>query len=257
MQLKGKNIVITGASSGIGLAIVEELLKTDCRIIAVARSIDKINFNDDRVTKYACDISKQENIDDLFEFIQKEFENIDLFISNAGFAYFGQIEEPNWQDIDSIYRTNVFSVIYMAEKMKQIFGDKPFQFAITASAMSFLSYPGYTLYSSTKAALRGFAAAYRSELSKGQRIQMIYPIGTRTSFFETAGNNTPLPWPTQSTKTVAKAAVRGMKRRSNSIFPSKLFLLLNILNGYFPVIFKLIIAVENIKFKRWLRSMAT
>ncbi len=255
MNLKRKNVVVTGASSGIGLEIVRLLLKEDCRVIAVARSIEKINFNNENVIKYACDISHPENIDKLFDFVGKTFDKLDLFMCNAGFAYFGEIKKPDWAEIEKIFRTNVFSSIYVAEKMKAKSGDAPFRIAITASAMSFLSYPGYALYSSTKAALHGFITGYRSELTKGQKLHMIYPIGTRTKFFDTAGSNTPVPWPTQTPEQVAAAAIKGIIKDKDSIFPSKLFLGLHILNGYLPIVYKLIITVENLKFRRWLKSV--
>jgi len=254
MDLNQKVVVVTGASSGIGLSLVQDLLKKNCKIIAVARSIGKVHFDNENVIKYACDISKPENIDDLFAFVLDRCKRIDVFICNAGFAYYGMIKKPDWGEIDRIYRTNVFSSIYIAEKMKKLHGESPFRVAITASAMSFLSYPGYTLYSSTKAALHGFATGYRSELAKGQKLQMIYPIGTRTKFFEEAGSNTPLPWPTQSAEKVARAIVKGLIRDKNSIFPSILFKSLNIMNGYLPFTFKLIIAFEKFKFRKWLRK---
>lgn len=254
MDLKRKNVVVTGASSGIGLEYVRLLLKEDCRIIAVARSIDKVDFDSENVIKYSCDISKSENIDKLFDFVTGTFSKVDLILCNAGFAYYGEIKKPDWGEIEKIYQTNVFSTIYLAEKMKEKYGEKPFRIGITASAMSFLSYPGYALYSSTKAALHGFITGYRSELTKEQKLHMIYPIGTRTNFFETAGSRTPVPWPTQSPEQVAQAALKGIMKEKHSIFPSKIFLGLHILNGYLPLVYKFIIAVENFKFKRWLRS---
>lgn len=254
MDLKNKNIVLTGASSGIGLDLLKILASYPCRTIAVARTIDKIDAEYDNVIKYPCDISLQANIDQLFDFATEKLGSIDIYIANAGFAYYGQIEGPNWNEIDTIYRTNVFSAIYATEKMKAMKGDKPFCVAITASAMSFLSYPGYSLYASTKAALHGFATGYRSELAKGQRLQMIYPIGTRTKFFEQAGPETPIPWPTQAAAKVASAILKGLIKEKNSIFPSKLFQSLNILNGFLPLIFKTIILFENFKFNRWLKG---
>jgi short-subunit dehydrogenase len=254
MDLTNKNIILTGASSGIGLDLLKKLAPFPCKIIAVARTIDKIDAEFDRVVKYPCDISRKENIDKLFEFAIEKLGNIDIYIANAGFAYYGRIEGPDWDEIDKIYRTNVFSAIYAAEKMKALKGDKPFSVAITASAMSFLSYPGYSLYASTKAALHGFATGYRSELGKGQRLQMIYPIGTRTNFFNQAGPKTPIPWPTQTSDKVASAILKGLMNEKNSIFPSKLFQSMNILNGYLPFIFRGIFLFENFKFHRWLKA---
>ena len=56
MELNNKNIILTGASSGIGLALLKELSKFECRIIAVARTIDRVKIENSRVIKYPCDI---------------------------------------------------------------------------------------------------------------------------------------------------------------------------------------------------------
>jgi short-subunit dehydrogenase len=254
MDLNHKNIILTGASSGIGLALLNELKKHQCRIIAVSRSIDQINIIDNNIIKYPCDISVPENIDKLLLFAKEKLGSIDIFIANAGFTYYGLTGKPDWQKIESIYRTNVFSSIYSAEKMKELCGDRAFRVVITASAMSFLSYPGYTIYSSTKAALHGFAAGYRIELGKNQKITLAYPIATRTNFFREAGENTPIPWPSQTPKKVAMAIIRGIKKNKNSIFPSKIFLSTLLINRYLPFVFSLIIFIEKIKFYRWLRG---
>ena len=254
MELNNKRIILTGASSGIGLEVLKKLATSGCTIVAVARTIDKIGAEYDNVIKYPCDISRPENLDALFAFVVEKMGGVDIYIANAGFAYYGAIVGPDWDEIDKIFRTNVFSSIYAAEKMKQLHGDGPFQMVINASAMSFLSYPGYALYSSTKAALHGFATGYRSELGEGQMLQMIYPIGTRTNFFRQAGSQTPVPWPTQSADKVAEAIVRGLEKEKTAVFPSKLFQCLLVLNGYLPFIFKAIIQFENFKFRRWLKK---
>jgi short-subunit dehydrogenase len=113
--------------------------------------------------------------------------------------------------------------------------------------MSFLSVPGYALYASTKAAIRGFATAYRYELAPGQRLHLVYPIATRTAFFDSAGEGTPVPWPSQSAETVAHAIVKGLENDTDDIFPSKVFQALNTLNGVIPLIHKGIAAWENRK----------
>lgn len=253
MDLTDKKIILTGASSGIGLAVLKKLAATGCTIVAVARTIDRIGVEYNNVIKYPCDISLPENLDALFAFAEEKMGGVDIYIANAGFAYYGAIAGPDWDEIDKIFRTNVFSGIYAAEKMKQIHGDRPFQMVINASAMSFLSYPGYALYSATKAALHGFAAGYRSELGAGQTLQLIYPIGTRTNFFRQAGSQTPVPWPTQSADKVATAIVKGLVKGKTAVFPSKLFQSLLVLNGFLPVVFKAIILFENFKFRRWLK----
>ncbi len=253
MNLVHKHIILTGASSGIGLAILKKLITIDCKIIAVARTIEQIDIEHKNLIKVNFDISKHENVDRLFEFALEKLGHVDVFIANAGFAYYEKIKEPDWNRIEQIYQTNVFSAIYSAVKMKEINDSRVYRMVITASAMSFLAVPGYSLYASTKAALHGFASAYRSELKKGQKLQMVYPISTKTNFFDQAADQTPVSWPSQSSEKVAKAVMKGIKKDKNAIFPSALFYALNILNGYLPFIHRLIVAIENQKFQKWLR----
>ena len=66
MDIDGKNIVLTGASSGIGLELLRRLSEFDCRIIAAARTIDRIDLHRDNVMRYRCDVSVTDHLDGLF-----------------------------------------------------------------------------------------------------------------------------------------------------------------------------------------------
>jgi short-subunit dehydrogenase len=190
-------------------------------------------------------------VDGLFTYALQTLGNIDIFVANAGFAYYEKLEEADWEHILSIFNLNFNSVVYSAQKMKQLMGKKPYHFVTTSSGMAILPLPGYALYSSTKAALKGFAEAYRFELYENQYFQVVYPIATRTSFFMNAGNS-PMPWPSQEASVVAKAVLNGIQKNRNSIYPSKLFYTLSLLNKIVPVIFKLYSYMEFKRFQRWL-----
>ncbi len=252
MRLKGKNVVITGASSGIGLEILKLLIQNGCRVVACARHIDGIQIESPELFLTACDVSKQDDVDALFAFAAEKLGGIDLFIANAGFAYYEKIEEPDWQHIESIIQTNFVSSVYSAEKMKALHGKEPFNFAVTASAMGLLSLPGYALYSGSKAAVRGFADAYRYELEKGQHFQVIYPVATKTKFFKRAGEETPVPWPVQKPETVAERVIRGIEKDKKRIFPSVLFRLTDIAARVFPFLFSIYVSINDKAFKKWL-----
>jgi len=255
MDLSGKNVLVTGASSGIGLALTEELRQRGSHVMAVARSIAGVDLGGADVHKYACDVSVRDNVDRMLEDAVRELGGLDVLICNAGFAYYGPLRAADWNAIDRIYRLNVFSTIYSALKLKELHAQRPYRVVITASAMSFLAVPGYALYASTKAALRSFAAAYRYELEPGQRLQLVYPIATRTAFFGAAGKDTPVPWPSQTAQTVARAIIRGLENDTDDIFPSRLFWALNILNGVMPFIHKGIAAWENRKLRSSINSV--
>ena len=252
MELNGKRVVITGASSGIGLEILKLLLENGCRVVACARHIENIGIENDNLFLTTCDISKKEEIDALFDFAAEKLSEIDLYISNAGFAYYEKISKPDWKHAEEIINTNFISSVYAAEKMKELHGDEPYNFAVTASAMGLLSLPGYALYSGTKAAVRGFADAYRYELEKGQNFQVIYPVATKTKFFGRAGKNTPVPWPTQEAVTVAKRVIKGIRKDKKHIFPSTLFRVTSAVSRVFPFVFKIYVDINNRAFRKWL-----
>jgi len=254
MNLAGKNVLVTGASSGIGLALTKQLQQRGSRVMAVARSIADVNLDAADVHKYACDVSVRQNVDRMFEEAVRELGGLDVLVCNAGFAYYGPLGGADWDAIERIYRLNVFSTLYSALKMKELHAQRPYRVVLTASAQSFLAVPGYALYASTKAALRSFAAAYRYELGPNQRLHLVYPIATRTGFFSAAGNDTPVPWPSQTAETVARAIIRGLENETNDIFPSKLFRALNTLNGVMPFVRKGIAAWENRKLQSIVRQ---
>lgn len=249
MELNKKNIVITGAGSGIGQALLKKLRDSfDCKITAADLVADSIEASE-TVFPFECDVSKPENIDALFDFAISKMGSIDIFIANAGFAYYEKIDKPDWLHIQKIYEVNTFSPIYAAEKMKKMHDEMPYSVVATASAMAFLPLAGYALYSSTKAALNGFATAYRHELNKNQKLQIVYPIATRTAFFSAAGGS-PVPWPSQTAETVSLKVIRGILKDKNSIVPSYIFSILSVLDRFFPFFMKIAAFIEAKKFKK-------
>ncbi len=255
MNLENKKIVITGASSGIGKAILDELKKFNVQIFAGDLEPNKIKTAKGKVFAVKCDVSNPENIDMLIKNAVKKMGAVDIFIANAGFAYFEQITKPDWNHIDKIYKVNFMSPVYTVEKMKELNRGREYMVVITASAMGKLALPGYALYSSTKAALDSFASAYRLEQDDKGIISLVYPIATKTEFFKVAaGNSTPVPFPAQTPETVARAAVKGILKNKKSVYPSKLFLSMMILNRYIPVILPIYVWIEKNKFFKWLKS---
>ena len=253
MEINKKNIVITGAASGIGQAILKNLSDIfDCRITAVDLKTDSI-IESDTVFPFQCDLSKPENIDELFDFAISKMGSIDIFIANAGFAYYEKIENPDWDHIQNIFKINTFSPIYAAEKMQATQGEKPFNIVATASAMAFLPLAGYALYASSKSAMNAFATAYRHELKKNQKLQLVYPIATRTNFFKTAGDS-PVPWPSQTADEVALKVIEGILKDKEAIIPSRIYHALRILDRFIPLVMRMAAFIEAYKFKKWLKQ---
>lgn len=254
MDLNGKRLILTGASSGIGLALLELLLESGVKVAASSRTMEKTAIDHPLLLKINCDVSSRDSLDNLFKYSLEQLGGIDLFIANAGFAYYEKQPAPDWEKSERIFATNVLGHIYCAQKMKAINGDAPYNFVCTASAMSYLSIPGYALYSSTKAAIRGFADAYRFELGKNQHFQVAFPVATDTNFFQAAGSNPPVPWPTQSPESVARSIIKGITSNRQEIFPSRLFRAIMIFDRFLPIIFPLYRLDANRNFQSWLQK---
>lgn len=260
MNLNNKRIIITGAGGGIGAAVMARLAAYDgAQIIGVdldaARvdaAIAAIESPRAKLTSHAADLGQPEGVDGLFDHALTVMGGVDIFIANAGFAYYEQIGAPDWTHIDRIFRVNVYSPIYAAEKMAQLNRDAPYRVVMTASAMARVGLPGYALYGGTKAALHRFAEAYRAEIPDPRSVVLLYPIATRTAFFKSAAaDGAPVAFPTQTPEEVAVALVRGLERDKTAIYPSLLFRLLLLLDRVTPAR-RLTQWVEGRKFRTWL-----
>lgn len=261
MQLDNKRIVLTGGASGIGRALLQllagysvQIIVADVNQIALQSTIDAVPSQNAILTPYIADLSQQQNVDTLFDYAVEKMGGIDLFIANAGYAYYEKIEQPDWDHIVCIYQLNVFSTIYSAEKMKALNTGQSYKVVMTASSIGHLPLPGYAIYSGTKAALHRFAEAYRYELEDPTSLMLVYPIATRTNFFNTAGDEVPVMWPNQTAEVVAKAVIRGIERDRTSVYPSGLFRLFRISERILPFIRNILQGWEYRRFKQWLTA---
>lgn len=166
-MINGKNIVITGANSGIGLETLKLLAQGDNKILAVDLRIDRIEaLALKNVFPMICDVSTKENVDSIFAAATEKLGSIDIFFANAGFPYYETMDYVNWNRVEDIFKVNVFSPIYTYQKYVEYLGGKQGQMAITVSAIGKLAMPGYTLYSASKFAMQGFQQGLRYEMPK-------------------------------------------------------------------------------------------
>lgn len=249
----GKKVVLTGAGSGIGLALLELLLQEGpMEILAVDLQIAKLEKYKNRIEIIQCDIGDQASIDVVIDEAVQRMGGIDLFIANAGYGYYEKIESPSWQHIESIFAVNVFSPIYSLEKMAELCGNANFTFVTTVSVAGKMPLAGYSLYSGTRLALDGFLRAYEYEKQSNMHIMRVYPIATKTQFFRRSGIDVVPPWPSQSPVKVARAMINGIKTNKKAVYPSWSYRLMAIMDRFLFFIFPLYGLLEKRKFKQWL-----
>ena len=230
MKLGGQRVILTGAASGIGRALLELLIQFPLEIIAADRDEARLlevcaGFKNSRakVVPVVADVSSQIGNDALFTWALQEFGGADIFIANAGFAYFETIQQPDWARLEMIYAVNTLAPIYALERMAALNSGKAFKVVWMASAMAHIGLPKYAAYSSSKGALHRFADAYRWQMPDPKALMLVYPIATRTRFFQASSDATPVPTPSQTPEEVARAVLRGIATDKLEVYPSLLF----------------------------------
>ena len=245
-----RNVVLTGANSGIGLEVLKLLHGDGSTVIAADLKDDRISsFDQEKVIPYICDVSCKEDIDALFEFASQRFGKIDLFIANAGYNHFETMDGPGWEKIERIFLTNTISPIYSYQKYSEHLNGRDGIFSITISAMGKMAMPGFTLYSSTKFALNGFQEAVRMEKPDNIQLTCVYPVSTDTAFFDSPAE-IERPWPVQTPEHVAAKIIKGIEKGKKKVFPCKMFRLSMVLFTIFPFTRSIYLKREKKKFLR-------
>lgn len=188
------NIVISGASRGIGKAIAEKFVRENHQVIICSR--DEIKLNELKeihpsIITYVCDVSKKEDVLEFGDFVLTKFSTIDVLINNAGIFIPGKILEEEDGILEQTIQTNLYSAYYLTKKLvpKMIAQKNGFVFNM-CSVASLKAYENGGSYSISKFALLGFSKTLREELkSHNIKVTSIMPGATLTDSW----NGTDLP----------------------------------------------------------------
>ena len=249
MMISGKNIVLTGANSGIGLETLKILASSDNKILAVDLRTDVIETFSENVIPYVCDISSEENINELFGHASSLFGKIDVFIANAGYMRYERFDTPDWDKIEKMFKTNTISVMYTYQKYIEHLNGSDGVLAITVSAIGRMGMPAFALYSATKFAVNGFQESIRLEKPDNLQITCLYPVSTDTSFFY--DKNMEKPYPVQTPDLVAKKFVKGIGKGKKKVNPCKMFVFASGLFKILPFTRRMYWNSEKKKFLRY------
>jgi len=173
-KLDGKVALITGGTSGIGLATAKEFVSEGAYVFITGRrdpelaaAVKEIGRN---VTGVRGDVSNLGDLDRLFAQIKREKGKLDIVFANAGvakYAPFGTITEEHY---DSIFDINVKGLLFTVQKALPLLPDGA-SIILNASIVASKGLPGNSVYSATKAAVRSFARTWTTDL-KDRRIRV-------------------------------------------------------------------------------------
>ena len=188
MRLRDRNVIITGASSGIGRAAAFEFAHRGANIVIAARRADKLEDVAREVRSYGvkcsvivADVTKRDDCERLIA----EAGHVDVLVNNAGFAVFDMIENAKPDDLEAMMQTNYFGTAWCTQAvLPQMLARGEGTIVNVSSIAGIMGYARMGGYCATKFAIIGFSEALRDEvLGRGVRVALVCPGTTDTEFF--------------------------------------------------------------------------
>ncbi|MEE3234114.1 MAG: SDR family oxidoreductase [Candidatus Latescibacterota bacterium] len=176
-------ILITGSSSGIGLACTNKLLSEGHSVIGLSRR--SMTVQHANLDAFSIDLGQIKSLPEKLNTICKKIEPIDVAILSAGQGLFGHLEQFSYDQIRSVIDLNLTSAIYLTRAIiPQMKYQQQGHIIFIGSEAALRGTQQGTVYAASKFALRGFSQALREEVSGcGIRVTLINPGMVRTPFF--------------------------------------------------------------------------
>ncbi|RKL69293.1 short-chain dehydrogenase [Salipaludibacillus neizhouensis] len=173
--MKESIVLVTGANSGFGMGITLELANKGYKVIATMRSTEKqeqlrIEANDrlipkGRIDVQRLDVTNQDEIDTIYNYILNTYGTLDILINNAGYTQGGVIEEIDGLQWEEQFKTNVFGVVSLTKSFIPVMRKNRSGKIINLGSISGrIGLPGLGPYAASKFALEGFSESLRLEL---------------------------------------------------------------------------------------------
>jgi NAD(P)-dependent dehydrogenase (short-subunit alcohol dehydrogenase family) len=247
MNLSGRVAAITGASSGIGLACAKHLARAGVAVTLGARRVSlleqcahDIRAAGGRAAVLEMDVVREHDVRALVALAQREFGRLDVMICNAGFGYYGAIDETPADVMQRMMDVNFMGTFHGASAALPVFRRQGSGHLIFVS--SIVGRRGIPLmggYTATKAAQAGLAESLRAEFAGTPiHVTCVYPVSTPTEFVDAMardyGHRISGIGPKQTVDDVARAMVQCVERPRPEIYPLRKSRGLAILNALAP-----------------------
>jgi NAD(P)-dependent dehydrogenase (short-subunit alcohol dehydrogenase family) len=183
-RLQGKVAVITGGTTGIGLATAKRFVGEGAYVYITGRrqaeldaAIKAIGQN---VTGIQGDVAKLADLDKLYDIVQRKHSQIDVLFANAGGGEFAPLGSITEEHFDKTFATNVKGLLFTVQKALPLLRDGA-SIILTGSTTSISGTPAFSVYSATKAAVRNFARSWALDLKERKiRVNTLSPGPIKT-----------------------------------------------------------------------------
>lgn len=190
MEIKGRNVIITGAASGVGKELTKQMLQKGGNVAAIDINEDNLNklkeeLKNDKLKTYVVDMGSNDSIKKFRSDYIKDYSDVDIIINNAGIIQpFVNVENLDDKTINKVMNVNFFGPVNLIRYfMEDLTKDKTEQYIVNVSSMGgFFPFPGQTIYGASKAALKIFTEGLYAELEKTNvRVMIVLPGAMNTN----------------------------------------------------------------------------
>lgn len=184
-----KTWFITGASRGFGLRVARLALEQGANVVATARRAEAVREalgDHPNLLSVALDVTDEAQARAAVEAAVERFGHIDVLLNNAGFGLLGAVEEASAQDVERLYRTNVFGLLNVTRSVLPVMrAQRSGRILNISSIGGYRGAAGFGVYSSTKFAVEGLSEALHAELTPlGIAVTVVEPGYFRTDFLD-------------------------------------------------------------------------
>jgi hypothetical protein len=192
-KLKGKTVVVTGASSGIGRSTVLDFAEQQVKaIILVSRNKERksqvLSEIADKCESmhFSCDVSDKSEVSNMAKDVLSVYDHVDILVNNAGIGILGKVADQSIEEIEQVTKTNYLGMIYCTKVfLDSMLRKKSGRIINVASLAASFGIPGLAAYCGSKFAILGFSESLSHELhGTGIRVTVVSPIGVKTNFFQ-------------------------------------------------------------------------
>jgi len=179
---------ITGASKGLGLALVKKLLASGYKVAATSRNlqqlVEAVNYNGENFLPLEVDLSNDGNVKQSLQQTTDKFKTIDVVLNNAGYGIGGSIEELTDAETRASFDVNVFGTLNVIRNvMPYLRGQNSGHIINISSIAGFAAGTGWSIYAATKFAVVGLSEVLAEDVKEfGVNITVVMPGAFRTEF---------------------------------------------------------------------------
>jgi short-subunit dehydrogenase len=247
-RLSEQVVVITGASSGIGLVTAREAARRGAKLVLVARSeealhrlCEEIDAAGGEAVYVVADVGREEDVRRVAEQALARFGRIDTWVNNAGVSIYGRIMDTPFEDMRRLYETNFWGVVYGSVVAAEVLRQRGGALINVGSVLSDRAIPVQGVYSSSKHAVKGFTDALRMELEEEGApvsVTLIKPSTIDTPYTKHAKNfmerEPSLPPPVYAPETVAEAILHCCETPERDVYVGGGGKALSVMEKYAP-----------------------